>query len=255
MAAFDLTGRTVLVAGASSGIGAHFSGALAEAGAAVVLGARRTDKTGALADELRARGLRAMAVPMDVTEEASVVAAFDQAEAGFGTIHSVIANAGTVASGKSTDLPIDAVAGVIGTNYLCTYIVAREAAKRMIAAGSRESGFGRVLLISSITSHQNISSDTAYASSKAAVNHLGRCLALEWIRLGINVNIICPGYMRTELTESWIDGDFGKKFVGGFHRKRLLPEDGLDDMVLFYCSDASRYLTGSVIDIDDGQSL
>lgn len=255
MAAFDLTGRTVLVAGASSGIGAHFSGALAEAGAAVVLGARRTDKIGALANDLRARGLKAMAVPMDVTDEASVIAAFDQAEAGFGTVHSVVANAGTVASGRSTELPIDAVAGVISTNYLGTYIVAREAARRMIAAGSRDSGFGRIVLISSITSHQTIASDTAYASSKAAVNHLGRCLALEWVRLGINVNTICPGYIRTELTEGWIDGDFGKKFIGGFHRKRLLPEDGLDDMILFCCSDASRHLTGSVIDVDDGQSL
>lgn len=255
MAAFDLTGRSVLVAGASSGIGAHFAGALAEAGAAVVLGARRTDRTEALADDLRARGLKAMAVPMDITDEASVIAAFDRAEAGFGTIHSVVANAGTVASGRSTELPIDAVAGVIGTNYLGTYIVAREAAKRMIAAGSREKGFGRILLISSITSHQNIVSDTAYASSKAAVNHLGRCMALEWVRLGINVNTICPGYLRTELTESWIDDDYGKKFVAGFHRRRLLPEDAMDDMVLFYCSDASRYLTGTVIDIDDGQSL
>lgn len=255
MANFDLTGRTVLVAGASSGIGAHFAEALAEAGAAVVLGARRTDRTKSLADGLNGRGLKAHAVPMDITDEASVIAAFDAAEQAFGTVHAVICNAGTSGSGRTTEVAMDAVRQVIDTNYTGTYIVAREAAKRMIAAGSAEGGFGRILLISSITSHQNMTRDTAYASSKAAVNHLGRCMAREWVKLGINVNTICPGYIHTELTDDWIDTDYGRTFVGGFHRGRLLPESGMDEMVLFYCSDASRYVTGTVIDIDDGQSL
>ena len=116
MATFDLTGRTALVAGASSGIGAQFAVKLAEAGARVVLGARRTDLTGQLAERLRAEGHEALAVAMDVTDEASVVAAFDAAEAAFGTVHSIIANAGISAPGRTTDASLDKVRQIIDTN-------------------------------------------------------------------------------------------------------------------------------------------
>lgn len=255
MPSFDLSNRTVLVAGASSGLGAHFAEILAEAGAAVVLAARRTDRTRALAEGLTARGLKAMAVTMDVTDEASVRAAFDDVEANWGTVHSLIANAGTEHTGRSTDLPLAEVRRVIETNYVGTYNVAREGAKRLIAGGSANSEIGRILFISSITSIRANRLDTAYASSKAAVNHLAQCLALEWVRQGINVNTICPGYMRTELTKGWIDTDYGRKFLNGQHRRRVLPIDSMDELVLFFCSDASRYVTGASITVDDGQSL
>lgn len=255
MPSYDLSNRTVLVAGASSGIGAHFAEVLAEAGAAVALAARRTDKTQMLADALCGRGLKARAITMDITDEASVKAGFDAIEADWGTVHSVIANAGTGEAGRSTELAIADVARVIDTNYLGTYIVAREAARRLIAAGSAQSGRGRILFISSITAFQANHLDTAYASSKAAVSHLGRCMAREWIRQGINVNTICPGYIRTELTEGWLDTDYGDAFIAKLHRKRLLPQQGMDDLVLFFSSDASLYVTGTTITLDDGQSL
>jgi NAD(P)-dependent dehydrogenase (short-subunit alcohol dehydrogenase family) len=255
MLAYDLTNRTVLVAGASSGIGAHFAQVLAEAGAKVALAARRTDKTQALADALGRRGLQAMAVTMDVLDEDSVTAGFDAVEANWGTVHSVIANAGTATIGRSTEQPLDKVRQVIDTNYLGTYVVAREAARRLIAAGSAESEAGRILFISSITSLHASSRDTAYASSKAAVNHLAQCMAREWIKLGINVNTICPGYMHTELTGDWLDQEPGRQLIDSFPRKRILPIESLDDMVLFFCSDASRHVTGAQITIDDGQSL
>lgn len=255
MASFDLNGRTVMVAGASSGIGARFATQLAGAGARVVLGARRTDMTGKLAYEIKAAGGEALAVSMDVTDEASVIAAFDAAEAAFGPVHSVIANAGIMAPGRTTDLQLEKVRQVIETNYIGTYIVAREAARRMIASGSRERQDGRIVLISSITSMQSGAGDNAYSSSKAAVNHLGRTLAREWVTQGINVNVICPGYMMTELTEDWLSSDQGKFYIASFHRKRLLPVDALDDMLLYFASDASRHITGSQITIDDGQML
>lgn len=255
MASFDLTGRTVLIAGASSGIGAHFARLLAGAGAQVVLGARRTDRTALLAAELNGEGQRALAVPMDVTDEASVIAAFDAAEAAFGRVQSVIANAGIGAPGRTTDMPIAKVRQLVETNYIGTYTVAREAARRMIANDTRARGDGRIVLISSVTALQSNAGDTAYSSSKAAVNHLGRTFAREWVSHGINVNTLCLGYILTELTADWLTSDRGKAFVDGFRRKRLLPEDGLDDMILYFCSDASRYVTGAQITIDDGQTL
>lgn len=255
MATFDLTGRTVMVAGASSGIGAQFAVKLAQAGARVVLGARRTAMTGKLADELNSAGHEALAVPLDVTDEASVIAAFDAAEEAFGTVHSVIANAGTGSPGRTIGMPLAKVKQVIDTNYLGVYIVAREAARRMIASGSRDRQDGRIVIISSITSLLTDAADTAYSSSKAAINHLGQAFAREWVKQGVNVNVICPGYLLTELTDDWLASEHGEAFVASLHRKRLLPGDALDDMVLYFASDSSRHVTGSRITIDDGQSL
>ena len=255
MSSFDLTGRTALVAGASSGIGAQFAVRLAQAGARVVLGARRTDRIGALAEQLRAEGHEALAVPMDVTDEASVIAAFDAAEAAFGTVHSIIANAGTSAPGRTTDTLLEKVRQTIDTNYIGTYTVCREAARRLIASGSRERMDGRIVLISSITAALTGSGDAAYSSSKAAVNHLGRTLAREWVNQGVNVNTISPGYIMTELSEGFLSGESGKAFIAGFRRKRLMPTAALDDMMLYLASDASVHVTGANITIDDGQSL
>ena len=255
MATFDLTGRTVLIAGASSGLGAHFARQIAEAGGRVVLGARRTDLTARLAEELKSEGHEALAVQMDVTDEASVIAAFDAAEGAFGKIQSVIANAGMGAPGRTTETSIAKVRQLVDTNYIGTYIVAREAARRMIANGTRERQDGRIVLISSITSLMSTAGDTAYSSSKAAVNQLGRTFAREWVTHGINVNVICPGYILTDMTGEWLNSENGKAYVASFRRKRLLPGDALDDMVLYFSSDASQHVTGAQITIDDGQTL
>lgn len=144
-----LAGRTCLVTGASSGFGAHFARLLTREGARVVLGARRTDRIAELAGELAADGAEAIAVPLDVTDEASVIAAFDAAQAAFGTVDTVIANAGVSASGRSTDVDANAMRALLDTNVLGVMLTAREAARRMIAAGFRESRRGRILIVGS----------------------------------------------------------------------------------------------------------
>ena len=101
---FSLAGRTALITGASSGLGAHFARLFAKAGANIVLGARRADKVAALAAELTAAGTGALAISLDVTDEASLKAAYDAAEARFGTVDTIIANAGTSAAGRSTEI-------------------------------------------------------------------------------------------------------------------------------------------------------
>jgi len=126
----SLTGRVALITGASSGFGAHFARLFVAHGARVVIGARRVDRIAALAAEL---GDSALAVPMDVTDEASIIAAYDAAEAKFGTVDTVIANAGIVATGRSIDLPLADVAGGVNTNYLCLYATAREGAQHQRA--------------------------------------------------------------------------------------------------------------------------
>jgi NAD(P)-dependent dehydrogenase (short-subunit alcohol dehydrogenase family) len=248
----SLSGRVALITGASSGFGAHFARLFVREGARVVLGARRTDRIAELAAEL---GEAALAVPMDVTDEASIVAAYDAAEARFGTVDTVIANAGVVAAGRSIDLPLTDVASVVNTNFTGLYLTAREGARRMIAAGFKAHGRGRVVLIGSITAEMTGQGDAAYAATKAGVAHLGRQFAREWVRQGINVNTIQPGYIRTEIGGDWFDTEGGKAQIAGWHRKRLCPIDALDAPLLFLASDTSVHVTGATLTVDDGQVL
>lgn len=247
-----LAGRTALITGASSGFGAHFARLFVREGAQVVIGARRIERIDALAREL---GDMALAVPLDVTGEASLIAAYDAAEARFGTVDTVVANAGIATGGRSTDLAADAVAGVIGTNLTGLYLTAREGAKRMIAAGMRDSERGRIVLIGSITAEMTGQADAAYAASKAAVAHLGRQFAREWVRQGISVNTVQPGYIRTEIDGEWFDSPGGQAHIAAFHRRRLTPIEALDAPVLFLASDAARHVTGATLTVDDGQVL
>lgn len=252
---FRLEGRTALISGASSGLGAGFARLLASAGARVVLGARRLDRVEALAGELARGGAEALGVRLDVTDGASVAAAFDAAEAAFGTVDTIIANAGTAAGGRSTEVPEDDIRRVIDTNLLGVYLVAREGAKRLIASGSRARENGRILFIGSITARQNHTGDAAYAASKIGIAHLARQFAKEWARQGINVNTIEPGWIHTEINDAWTRSDEGRAAVTALPRRRIQAQDSLDDMVLYLCSDRSRAVTGATFTIDDGQSL
>ncbi len=247
-----MAGRIALITGASSGFGAHFARLFVREGAKVVIGARRVDRVAALAAEL---GEAALPVAIDVTDETSIMAAYDAAEAKWGTVDTVVANAGVATAGRSIDLPLADVANVVNTNFTGVYLTAREGGRRMIAAGFKTHGRGRVVLIGSITAQMTGQGDAAYAATKAGVAHLGRQFAREWVRQGINVNTIQPGYIRTEIDGDWFDSEGGKAQIAAFHRKRMCPIDALDAPLLLLASDASAHITGSVLTVDDGQVL
>lgn len=252
---FDLSGRVALVTGASSGLGAGFAKALAAAGARTVLAARRADKLAALVAEIQAAGGEAIAVAMDVADEASTIAAFDAAEAAFGPVDSVIANAGVATDKMALSLDVADVDDLLAVNLRGVFLTVREGAKRMMAAGSREREHGRIVILGSITADKIFPASSVYSATKAAVRHLGRSLAREWARRGINVNIIQPGYFDSEMTGEMLASEGGKAFVASFPRQRLRPATDLHAALLFLASDASAGVTGSVITIDDGQSL
>jgi NAD(P)-dependent dehydrogenase (short-subunit alcohol dehydrogenase family) len=249
---FSLAGRTALISGASSGLGAGFARVFAAAGANVVLAARRVDRVAALAEEI---GVCAFPIAMDVTDAASVSAAFDAAEARFGTVNSVVCNAGVAVGGRATEMTSASVRSIIDTNFLGVYHVACEGAKRLMASGSREREDGRIILIGSITAMQQGQGDSPYAASKAAVAHLGKQLAREWVRQGVNVNVVQPGWIHTEINDAFYDTPAGEAQKLGQNRKRLQSAESLHDMMLYLASDRSQAVTGGVFTIDDGQSL
>lgn len=252
---FDLSGRVALVTGASSGLGAGFAQVLAAAGAKVVLAARRADRLAEQVEQITAAGGEAVAVAMDVTDEASTIAAYDAAEAAFGTVDTIIANAGVATEKMAMNLSIDEVDGLIAANLRGVFLTAREGARRLDKAGSRETGRGRIILIGSITADKIYPATSVYGATKAAVRHMGRGFAREWARRGINVNIIQPGYFQSEMTADLLESDAGKALVASFPRKRMRPPTDLHAPLLFLASDASLGVTGSVVTVDDGQSL
>lgn len=246
---FDLTGRKALVTGASSGLGARFGRLLSGSGAKVALGARRKERLEALAGEL---GEGALAVEMDVARETDIVASYDAAEQAFGTIDTVIANAGIDGAGMATDMPEEEIERTLAVNLKGAILTAREGAKRMMAAGVTN---GRIVMVASITAFEPSPGLVAYAASKAGVVQATRTLAREWARRGISINSISPGYIRTAINDEWFDTEPGKKQIARFPRKRLMGEEGLDAMLLFLCSDAAEFVTGADFVLDDGQTL
>jgi NAD(P)-dependent dehydrogenase (short-subunit alcohol dehydrogenase family) len=252
---FDLSGRTVLVTGASSGLGKRFAAILAESGAQVVIAARRVALLEKLKQDIEAGGGRALAVAMDAADETSIKAAFDAAEAEFGSVDSVVANAGVNIPGSTLGLSVEDFDKIVAINIRGVFLTAREGARRMIAKGAPERGHGRVVIISSTTASVAPAGAGPYAMSKAAVTQLGRSMAKDWAVKGVNVNVIAPGYIRTELNELMWEHEVGRQLLASFPRKRVMDESVLDATLLYLCSDACAQVTGSVFTIDDGQTL
>lgn len=246
-------GRVALVTGASSGLGRQFAKVLAAEGAKVIVAARRKERLDDLVKELGAD--TALAVQCDVTDEAAVIAMYDAAEAKFGTVDTIINNAGMTHEKNALTQDIEEFRKIMDLNVTSVWCVAREGARRLIKAGADISARGRVVNIASMAGRIIIPNVSAYNASKAACAHLTRSLAREWARYGINVNGLSPGYVETELTADWLHGDGGQKYLQKFPRRRVMDEQSLDEALLFLCSDASKFVTGTDVLVDDAQSM
>jgi NAD(P)-dependent dehydrogenase (short-subunit alcohol dehydrogenase family) len=252
---FDMSGRIALVTGASSGIGRQLCLDLASAGVKVVATARRTELLESLVAEIKTAGGQALAISVDVADEKSVSAAYDAAENAFGTVDTIYANAGTYVVGSSLELPMKDFNQVIQTNLNGVILTAREGASRLINAGSEVSNRGRIVITSSIRGQKPSANHIAYCASKAGTIMAGKVMALEWAPAGINVNLVCPGVLITDINEWFYETEEGKNQVEKNPRKRVMSIDDLKTTLLFLGSDQSRAITGSVFTIDDGQTL
>lgn len=251
----SLAGRTAIVTGATSGLGRRFAAVLAEHGAAVALMGRRTDRLAQEVDAITAKGGKAIAVPLDVADAAAIGPAFDQVISALGPLDLLINNAGVGGEGMALEMTVERFDQTFDVNVRGVFFAAQAAAQRMIDGGSAECGHARIVNIASIMASTVFPGLSVYSASKAAVAMMTKAMAREWARPGIAVNALCPGYIETEINAHWFATDGGQRQIRRFPRRRLMDEDALDAALLMLCGPAARYVTGTLITIDDGQSL
>lgn len=250
---FDLSGRLALVTGASSGLGEHFARTLARNGADVILAARRLEKLQALSAEIEQEtGRRAFPVAMDVTDMESVTAAFASAQAEFGRPADVIINnSGMSREAWSWEMDEADWNAVIDTNLTGVWRVAKTAANALIDAKTP----GSIVNIASITALRTDRMLTAYGSSKAAVDHLTRNMAMELARHSIRMNAIAPGYFSTEINADYLAGEHGQQMRKRVAMRRFGEYRELEGALLLLASDAGSYMTGATLVVDGGHTL
>ena len=251
----NFNGKVALVTGASSGLGARFAKILAEAGAQVVLAARRVERLKELRAEIESNGGAAHLVALDVTDYASIKSAIAHAETEAGPIDILINNSGVSSTQRLVDVTPEDYRYVMDTNLQGAFFVAQEAAKRMILRAIGDpSRQHRIINIASVAGLRVLSQIGVYCMSKAGVVQMTKAMALEWGRHGINVNAICPGYIETEINREYFQSEGGQKLIDMLPRKRIgYPED-LDGLLLLLSADESRFINGAIITADDGMA-
>jgi NAD(P)-dependent dehydrogenase (short-subunit alcohol dehydrogenase family) len=251
---FGLRGRVALVTGASSGIGAAAARTLAKAGADVALLARRADRLNAQAEELRALGVRALALPADITDDVQLEQAVQAAEAQLGPIDIVFNAAGLSRPGRAERHKRKHWDDVLAINLTSAFRLSQLVGARMIERGQG----GRIIHVSSIMGRgaSPVHRTSGYVASKAGVDNLTRQLAVEWAPHRITVNAIAPGYFPTEMTvdpeSGEVEEEARKRIEQLTPLGRLGQLDELRTALLFLASPASSYVTGVILPVDGG---
>jgi NAD(P)-dependent dehydrogenase (short-subunit alcohol dehydrogenase family) len=245
---FDLSGRSAVVIGGTSGIGHAIALALAEAGADVVPTSRRSDLVEQTASEIEALGRRSLRYPSDVQDRASLEHVLARTIEAFGKVDILINCAGRTKRAPTLDFPEDDWNAILETNLTGTLRAAQVFGWHML-----ERGYGRIVHIASIASFVALYEVAAYAASKAAVASLTKSLALEWGSRGVCVNAIAPGVFPTDLNRSLLEGtERGREFLTRIPIKRFGDVNELCGAAVFLASDSASYVNGEVLVVDGG---
>jgi NAD(P)-dependent dehydrogenase (short-subunit alcohol dehydrogenase family) len=253
---FNYEGKIALVTGASSGLGARFAKVLATGGAQVVLASRRVERLKELRAEIESNGGAAHVVKLDVTDYASIKSAVAHAETEAGPIDILVNNSGVSTTQRLIDVRPEDYEYVMDTNQRGAFFVAQEVAKRMIARAKGDpKKQHRIINIASVAGLRVLPQIGIYCMSKAAIVHMTKAMALEWGKYGINVNAICPGYIKTEINESHFQSEEGKKLIQMLPRKRVGNPEDLDGLLLLLAADESHFINGAIMTADDGMNV
>ncbi len=249
---FDLTGKTAIVTGGSRGIGVEMAEGLAEAGANLMLCARREEWLNETVEEFRGRGFTVEGVTCDVAKESDVQSVVDATIKKFGAVDILINNAGISWGAMPEDMPLAQWQKVIDVNLTGCFLFAQIAGREMLKKQS-----GSIINIASIaglSSSANGPFYAGYAASKAGLIGLTRELAASWGRKGIRVNAIAPGFFHSRLADKVID-----IYERSIQENNVIPRIGeegeLKGATVFLASDASSYITGQTIVIDGGMTV
>ena len=245
---FNLTGKIALITGASSGLGRHFAKTLSEAGATVILSARRVDNLMELQNELKGNS---RVFSLDVTSNESVENLFQEIKKEFGSADILINNAGVNDTRKFKDLDEESWNFVLETNLNGAFRVAKSFTDLLL----EQKKPGSVINIASILGLRVGLNLTSYAAAKAGLVQLTKSMALELARSGIRVNAIAPGYILTEINDDFFKTEEGQNYIKSIPMNRLGLESELDGLLLLLASDASSFMTGSVIPVDGGHLI
>jgi len=248
---FSLKGRVALVTGASRGIGRSIALALGAAGAAVACCARSEEQIAATADEVRGRGGRAGAFPLDVTRNDDVQRAVRDVDSAFGAIDILVNSAGVTLEKKAVEVTDDEWERVLSTNLTSMFRLARAVAPGMIARGR-----GKIINIGSMYGRLGVPRYAAYCASKGAVEALTRSLGAEWARHGIQVNCLAPGYMNTDIPRAALaDEKTRALFLSKVPARRIGEPDEVGPLAVYLASSASDFMTGQTVHLDGGQTI
>ena len=245
---FDLSGKTAIITGASSGLGKHFAKTLSAAGANLVICARRVQNLEELKNEINTEVL---VLPIDVTSEESVLNFFSEVRNSIGSADILINNAGTSDPKRFKDLDEESWNYVLETNLNGAYRVAKNFTDSLI----QDNKSGSIVNIASILGLRVGLNLASYATAKAGLIQLTKSMALELARSNIRVNAIAPGYILTEINDEFFATDEGQNYIKNIPMNRLGLESDLDGVLLLLASDASSFMTGSIIPVDGGHLI
>ncbi len=248
----DLSGKVALITGATSGLGERFAQVLAQNGAKVVVTGRRVDRLADLKSRIEADGGEILALPLDVLDNTLIAKCVGDTIDAMGQIDILVNNSGIGDPGFATDFSEDKYDRIMGTNARGAFFMAQAVGRHMIEKEVE----GRIINIASMAATNVISGLSVYCMSKAACLHMTHALALEWARYGINVNAICPGYIRTEINDAHWETEAGKRAIARMPRRRVGAPEDLDGILLLFASAREgRFITGASLDVADGQTL
>jgi len=247
---FDLTEHTCVVTGGNGGIGLGLARGLAKAGGNVAIWARNADKNAAAAQELDTLGSgTVLAVATDVGEPSSITAAMETTQDRFGAVHSLFVNAGISDGGRFTDITVDEFQRILDINVTGAFLTMQAVVAHMLERGEG----GSIVAVASVAATKGLRFSPHYSASKGGIRQLARALAAEVGRKGINVNIISPGFVRSEMTADWQSHEgFNEMISSRVPLGRWGEPQDFERLAVFLAVERGGYMRGSEILVDGG---